>query len=214
MGATIKAGNSVAAATLIPFGAADQFVTVQNDDSANPLTIAGLGDALVLPAGQSVELSVGPGGGGTLSLTSAGAVAFRAGVTSGSEPIRFVSPAGGTVVRANIAAGAVSFAKLGTGIVDADTAALPVAAIDPNTAMTLITAANAGDAFTLADGVHGQRKVLALNSLGTGDTAVVTPANLIGAATTITFDALGDSAELIFDGTNWIVLGVNGAVVA
>jgi predicted RNA-binding Zn-ribbon protein involved in translation (DUF1610 family) len=46
-----------------------------------------------------------------------------------------------------------------------------------------------------------------------GDTGILTPANL-GSATTITFNAVGDSATLQFAGTDWWVVGFRGAVVA
>jgi hypothetical protein len=41
----------------------------------------------------------------------------------------------------------------------------------------------------------------------------LTPTNL-GSATTITFNAVGDSVTLQFAGTDWWVIGLRGAVVA
>ena len=46
-----------------------------------------------------------------------------------------------------------------------------------------------------------------------GGDGTLTPSNLAG-GTTITFDAVGDTATLVFDGTNWNVAGISGAVVA
>ena len=59
-------------------------------------------------------------------------------------------------------------------------------------------------AATLADGTVGQRLVLVLTLKDTNN-CVVTPANLNG-GTTLTFDATGEYAELMFVGTGWTVL--------
>ena len=64
---------------------------------------------------------------------------------------------------------------------------------------------------TLADGAIGQR--MTLKMLVDGGDQVLTPANLLD-GTTITFDDAGDSAELLFDGTNWGVVGTSTATVA
>lgn len=64
---------------------------------------------------------------------------------------------------------------------------------------------------TLADGAPGQRIVLKMQVDG-GD-QVCTPANLFD-GTTITLDDVGDSVELIFDGTNWNVIGTATATIA
>ena len=54
---------------------------------------------------------------------------------------------------------------------------------------------------SLADGIEGQIKII---KLATHDTSnmVVTPANFAD-GTNITFDATGEVAILLFDGTNW-----------
>ena len=47
------------------------------------------------------------------------------------------------------------------------------------------------------------------------DTAILTPTTLAGAATTITFNDLGDSVLLEWHATGgWYVIGFNGAIVA
>jgi hypothetical protein len=71
-----------------------------------------------------------------------------------------------------------------------------------------------GDALTLADGAQGQLKtIIYVAEAAGGDTGVLTPTNL-GSATTITFNAVGDSVTLQFAGTDWWVVGFRGAVVA
>lgn len=64
---------------------------------------------------------------------------------------------------------------------------------------------------TLADGVAGQKMILKM--LVDGGDQVLTPANFLD-GTTLTFDDVGDSVELLFDGTNWGVVGTATATVA
>ena len=79
---------------------------------------------------------------------------------------------------------------------------------------TAFTSTAAGNALTLADGVAGQIKTIVyVAEAAGGDTGVLTPTNL-GSATTITFNAVGDSVTLQFIGADWWVIGFRGAVVA
>lgn len=78
--------------------------------------------------------------------------------------------------------------------------------------LLLDTVSTVAQADTLADGYPGQRMTMKMTVDGTAN-AVVTPANLLD-GTTITFDDAGDSCELIFDGTNWGVIGTATATVA
>lgn len=86
-------------------------------------------------------------------------------------------------------------------------------AINVTSYYTSINTDAGGDAFTLANGtVIGQRKRIRLVADGGGD-GVVTPTNLAG-GTTITFNDAGDDVELIWDGTDWVVLVNLGTTVA
>jgi hypothetical protein len=79
---------------------------------------------------------------------------------------------------------------------------------------TAFTSTAAGNALTLADGAQGQIKIIIyVAEAAGGDTGVLTPTNL-GSATTITFNAIGDSVILQFAGADWWVVGLRGAVVA
>lgn len=64
---------------------------------------------------------------------------------------------------------------------------------------------------SLADGSAGQKIILTM--LVDGGDQVVTPAHLL-VGTTLTFADVGDSIELVFDGTNWAVVSNNGVVAA
>lgn len=87
-------------------------------------------------------------------------------------------------------------------------------AVNVTTSITEFTSTGTGDALTLADGVEGQHKYIVYIAEGAGgDTGVLTPSNLAGANTTITFTDLGDSAHLLFTAGAWYFLG-GEAVVA
>jgi hypothetical protein len=76
-------------------------------------------------------------------------------------------------------------------------------AIDVTNDVTLVTSTGA-NALTLADGAAGQRKLIIMVA-DSGD-ATLTPAHL-GNGTTITFDDVGDCAELIFVNSAWYMIG-------
>jgi hypothetical protein len=87
-------------------------------------------------------------------------------------------------------------------------------AVNITTLTTAFTSTATGNALTLADGVAGQLKTIVyVAEAAGGDTGVLTPANL-GSATTITFNAVGDSVTLQFIGADWWVIGFRGAAVA
>lgn len=75
----------------------------------------------------------------------------------------------------------------------------------------IIDSTSGVQALTLADGVIGQKMDIMMKT-DNGD-SVVTPATL-GAGTTITFDDVGDSARLVFDGVSWQTIGTPTATVA
>ena len=72
------------------------------------------------------------------------------------------------------------------------------------------------DNVTLADGVDGQLKIFAVVAAGNAaDSVKITPANMAGGSK-ITFaaDPTGLGCSMIFDGTNWTVVGNNGGTIA
>lgn len=81
---------------------------------------------------------------------------------------------------------------------------------DPTT--TINTDAG-GDAFTLADGVDGQRKTIIMVVDGGGD-AVITPSTFANGST-ITMGDAGDAIVLEFDSTiGWVIVGGQGYAIA
>jgi hypothetical protein len=110
--------------------------------------------------------------------------------------------------------GALPVANGGTGASATVQALSGPGAVDITSLATAFTSTAAGNALTLADGAQGQLKtIIYVAEAAGGDTGVLTPANL-GSATTITFNAVGDSVTLQFAGTDWWVVGFRGAVVA
>jgi hypothetical protein len=110
--------------------------------------------------------------------------------------------------------GALPVANGGTGASGTVQALSGAGAVNITSLATAFTSTGAGNALTLADGAQGQIKtVIYVAEAAGGDTGVLTPTNL-GSATTITFNAVGDSVTLQFAGTDWWVVGFRGAVVA
>jgi hypothetical protein len=110
--------------------------------------------------------------------------------------------------------GALPVANGGTGASGTVQALSGPGAVNITSLATAFTSTAAGNALTLADGAQGQIKtIIYVAEAAGGDTGVLTPTNL-GSATTITFNAVGDSVTLQFAGTDWWVVGFRGAVVA
>jgi hypothetical protein len=110
--------------------------------------------------------------------------------------------------------GALPVANGGTGASATVQALSGPGAVNITSLATAFTSTAAGNALTLADGAQGQLKtIIYVAEAAGGDTGVLTPANL-GSATTITFNAVGDSVTLQFADTDWWVVGFRGAVVA
>jgi hypothetical protein len=110
--------------------------------------------------------------------------------------------------------GALPVANGGTGASATVQALSGPGAVNITALATAFTSTGTGDALTLADGVAGQLKTIVYVAEAAGaDTGILTPANL-GSATTITFNAVGDSVTLQFIGADWWVIGFRGAVVA
>ena len=110
--------------------------------------------------------------------------------------------------------GALPVANGGTGASAAVQALSGAGAVNITSLATAFTSTAAGNALTLADGAQGQIKtIIYVAEAAGGDTGVLTPTNL-GSATTITFNAVGDSVTLQFAGSDWWVVGLRGAAVA
>ena len=79
--------------------------------------------------------------------------------------------------------------------------------ISLTTGVTLITTTGA-DAYTLADGVEGQIKIISMKVDG-GD-AIVTPDNLVG-YTSVTLNNVKDNFTLLYQSTGWVITALQAA---
>ena len=75
-------------------------------------------------------------------------------------------------------------------------------AISVTTGVTLITTTGA-DAYTLADGVEGQVKIISM--VVDGGNATVTPDNFVN-GTKMTFNSNSDTIILLYQSTGWVVI--------
>ena len=83
---------------------------------------------------------------------------------------------------------------------------------DLTKAVTELTLSSGSDACSLANGTVGQIKIFA--AVGGSGTCTLTPTTLNG-GTTITFNAAGDAATLLYVATvGWTIIGSNSVVVA
>jgi hypothetical protein len=165
---------------------------------------------LPIIAGTTGTLSVARGGTGLTSFGTGVATALGQNVTgSGGIALAtsptFVTPTLGVATATSVATGPVF------GTVQSLSGA---GAVNITTLTTAFTSTATGNALTLANGTAGQLKMIVyVAEAAGGDTGILTPANL-GAYTTITFNAVGDSCLLQFIGSDWWVISARGAVLA
>ena len=80
-------------------------------------------------------------------------------------------------------------------------------AISLTTGVTFITTTGT-DAYTLADGVEGQYKIIIMKV--DGGNATITPDNLVG-YTSIRFDDVHDNVQLLYGSTGWNIIALQHA---
>jgi len=86
-------------------------------------------------------------------------------------------------------------------------------AIEVTNPVTEVNATSAAAPCTLADGANGQMKTIINVSTAGTNAITITPANLRGGST-VTLNAPGETATLIFKNSNWNVMAGWGFVVA
>jgi hypothetical protein len=79
------------------------------------------------------------------------------------------------------------------------------------TTTTTVLDTTGANALTLASGATGQIKVITMRAR-VGD-ATLTPTALEG-GTTLTFNSIGDTVALVYNGTKWAIISNNGATLA
>jgi len=133
------------------------------------------------------------------------------GTTTFSGPVR--SENGFEDITKNASTGAItSNAAYGKAIRGGVQELSGAGAVDLTNLVTELTTTGA-NALTLADGTtSGQMKIV--NMIVDGGDGTLTPTSFAN-GTTITFDAVGESATLVWNSTiGWVATSVNGATVA
>ena len=74
--------------------------------------------------------------------------------------------------------------------------------------VTLLITTGGSQAFSLADGVEGQIKIISM--VTDGGSGIVTPANFVN-GTNITFDDVQDTVTLLYQSTGWVALARQNA---
>ena len=148
---------------------------------------------------------------GTARVTSAGATSLTLDTNGGTNS--------GTITITQGANAAITLTPNGTGLVDLagkvvmseTTTSSGAGAVSINGSIHEITT-TAADALTLADGTEGQ--VLHIVMATDGGDGTLTPTNLAGTPTTITFNDAGDAVTLLFTNATWYIVGQYGVTVA
>ena len=79
-------------------------------------------------------------------------------------------------------------------------------ALSTTTTVSLVATKGSATHVSLADGVEGQLKVIIHKTRAGSNDLVITPANF-GAGSTLTSDSAARAVQLLFDGSNWQVVG-------
>ena len=88
-------------------------------------------------------------------------------------------------------------------------------AIALTTLTSYLNTSGGTSSLTLATGTTGQIKIITMITAGNAATLTTTNGNLLAGqvANSITFDAVGETANLIYNGTKWIVTSIQGATI-
>jgi len=164
-------------------------------------TVTGIADTEIMigdGAGSAVFAALS----GDATMSNAGVVTVT-GATGNFQAGGYISNAGGTLVWPVIPTTAGTQALSGPG------------AVNITSYQTQFTSTGTGDALTLADAaIAGHLKKITYVAEGGGaDTGVLTPTNLAG-GTTLTFNAVGDYAVLMWNGADWLVIDTVGTTLA
>lgn len=209
-------------------GASSNAIEIGNDATYKAYTIGVKTAASGSGAGLTIQGSTGASNndGGTMSITGG----TGAGSGNGGNMTVFGGPggasgAGGSLSLTTYSGSGAGSPLPGVTVTNAQNVQIPngylqfsetpqtltgPGAVDVTSAITWVVTTGA-DALTLADGVEGQTKYIVMKTDG-GD-GTLTPSNF-AQGTTITFNDVGDSAQLLFTNASWHIVGSYGVTVA
>ena len=101
--------------------------------------------------------------------------------------------------------------EVGAGLTDVESLTAP-GEVSIDHGLTLITADDAAQAFTLEDGLAGHTKLVVLAAAGAGDSAVITPDTALG-WTSAELDTAGQALSLAWTPAGWAITSNNGATI-
>ena len=148
--------------------------------------------------GSNADISIQPSGTGNVTL---GAVKIN-GTTLSSDDSTKITIAEATDVTGTL------FSRGNVFGVQRLTGSGSTEVINLTDTVTLLITTGGSQAFSLADGVEGQLKIISM--VTDGGSGIVTPANFVN-GTTITFDDVEDTVTLLYQSTGWVALARQNA---
>lgn len=149
----------------------------------------------------------------SLVATAAGNSLCRSGdLNFGTAATGLVDATGAASLWLNAAGNLVTAANTAVAITNVGTpqTLTGAGAVNLTTLVTILVTTGA-NALTLANGSAGQQKIITM--LTDGGDGTLTPTALQG-GTTLTFNDVGDTVHLCFNGTKWAIVSNNGATLA
>lgn len=138
---------------------------------------------------------------------NASALSFDAAGAAGLINIVTTNSAEGVTMSGTLnVARELEYTAVSNETVEAGAGAGSATALSTTKQVSFVSTATSKSHVSLADGTIGQIKYIVHKALANAVSLVITPANLNGSST-ITSDAAGRVVALMFDGTNWNVMG-------
>ena len=172
--------------------------TITGDLSATDITANSLTTNVISANGSNAGISIQPSGTGNLTL---GAVKIN-GTTLSSDDSTKITVAEDVDVTGTL------FSRGNVFGVQTLTGSGSTGVINLTDTVTLLVTTGSSQAFSLADGVEGQIKIISMKT--DGGSGIVTPANFVN-GTTITFDDVEDTVTLLYQTTGWVALARQNA---
>ena len=169
--------------------------------TAADLTVNSLTTNEIKSNGSNADINIQPSGTGNVTL---GALKLNGTTLSSDDSTKI------TVAEAVDVTGTL-FSRGNVFGVQTLTGSGSTGVINLTDTVTLLITTGGSQAFSLADGVEGQLKILSMKT--DGGTGIVTPANFVN-GTQITFDDVQDTIVLMYQTTGWVVLARQNALVS